>query len=236
MGSSNEDEAPSKYRSRMTAGAVLMGVGLSVTVALYLLAPGSAYVLGWGLVVLGTLLFLLGLGEWLLGRKPTPPAAGKAKRFETDTQIYDFDEAEAQEVRTELRRLGAQLREPNNAYWVLANRKLAEARDASDWDRMKTVYRQLARQLFEGGKEHFEAASAAHMYELRTFEPFGVGHLEISTAGETSCLQCKSLRGRRVSLPEATDSMPLPVRNCSNQVKQKGSFGWCRCTYLAVMD
>lgn len=226
MGSRKEREAPSSYRSRLAGAAVLMAVGLSITIAVYLLAPGGAYVLGWDIVILGALLFLLGLGEWLLGRRPRLPASRKVKKFETDTQIYDFDEDEVHKVRSELRRLGGQIREPNDIYWVLANRKLAEARDTSDWDAMKTIYRQLARRLFESGREHFEAASAAHMYEFRAFAPFGIGQLEISTAGETSCLQWKSLRGRHVSLSEATDSMPLPVRNCSNQVKRRGSFGW----------
>ena len=225
----------------MLWGVSWMGLGLVLTYATFPVAPQGTYA-AWVLLVpgtlflfLGLLLFLLGLGEMLLSRQPGIRRA-KRPKTETDTQIYGFDEDEVRGAEIELRRLGGQLRGSTDIYWVVANRKLLEARKTSDWSAMKSIYNELARRLYEGDKQHFEVAEAAQACELRTFAPFGVEQVEISTGGEGSCAQCGSLQGRRLSVSEAMDEMPLPVRNCSNQVKQRGDYGWCRCSYVAVMD
>jgi ribosomal protein S11 len=147
----------------------------------------------------------------------------------------EIDEHEVRGAESDLRRLGAQPKGRNFAYWIVANRKLAKARKTSDWAAMASLYNQLARRLYEDGKSHMEVATAAQTCELRAYLPFGIEQVEVATAGESSCAHCRSLHGRRLMITEAIDEMPLPVKNCTDQTG-RGDCGWCRCSYTAVLD
>ena len=158
-------------------------------------------------------------------------------RPQTVIQTVDaLGEQEVREAERELKRLGGQLRDTDDIYWVVANRKLAEARKDAQWATMKSIYERLARRLHEKGKDHLNVGQLASECQLRGLGPSGATQVAIAIANDTACPQCKREQGRQFSVTEATEKMPLPVEDCSFQARQDGQRGWCRCTYVAVPD
>ena len=49
--------------------------------------------------------------------------------------------------------------------------------------------------------------------------------LKIITNGYNSCTACRELGGKRFTVDEALEQMPLPVKDCDNE------DGWCMCYY-----
>ena len=159
------------------------------------------------------------------------------RRPQTVIQAADpLGEEEVREAERGLRRLGGQLRNSDDIYWVVANRKLTEARKDGQWATMKSIYEQLARRLHEGGKDHLSVAQLASRCALRGLGPSDTTHVAVAVANETACDQCKREEGRRFSAAEAMERMPLPVQDCSFQVRQDGQRGLCRCNYIAAPD
>lgn len=48
---------------------------------------------------------------------------------------------------------------------------------------------------------------------------------------KNACDACKEWEGKKIALKEAIKKPPLPIRNCHNE-----KYGYCRCTYIAVID
>ena len=96
------------------------------------------------------------------------------RRPQTVVQTLDpLGEQEVREAERELKRLGGQLRNSDDIYWIVANRKLAQARKDAQWATMKSIYDQLARRLHEGGKDHLNIGQLASECELRGLGPSG---------------------------------------------------------------
>ena len=172
-------------------------------------------------------------GKYRLARRDQVET--EQRRPQTVIQTVDpLGEQEVRDTERELRRLGGQLRNSDDIYWVVANRKLAEARKGAQWATMKSIYEQLARRLQEKGKDHLNIGQLASECQLRGLGPSGT--TQVAIANDTACPECKSEQGRQFSVTEATETMPLPVEGCSFQARQDGQRGWCRCTYVAVPD
>jgi hypothetical protein len=56
----------------------------------------------------------------------------------------------------------------------------------------------------------------------------GVNTVKISGVEDISCSECKLLHGKKFTISEALEHMPIPVRECKNY------FGYCRCIYLPL--
>ena len=56
-----------------------------------------------------------------------------------------------------------------------------------------------------------------------------ISKVEILTALD-SCENCKSQQGRIYTVEEAIKTRPLPCRDCNHEA------GYCRCTYLPVIE
>ena len=50
-------------------------------------------------------------------------------------------------------------------------------------------------------------------------------------ASDNSCENCKSQNGKIYSIGDAIKNKPLPCKECNNEV-----YGYCRCTYLPVIE
>ena len=60
--------------------------------------------------------------------------------------------------------------------------------------------------------------------------------LEVITAREASCPECRALEGLLFTFDEAQSVMPLPVAGCTNEKIEGRARGWCRCEYGLSFD
>ena len=114
------------HRGRIRAGAIIMAIGLTITAGASVLAPGSGYVVGWGVVFLGALFFLLGLSNWLLRRRIglfTKDKAIRAPQQLPASEAAEISKEDIRQAELELRRLGGRHNGRNFVHWIVANRE-----------------------------------------------------------------------------------------------------------------
>lgn len=54
--------------------------------------------------------------------------------------------------------------------------------------------------------------------------------VEVPAAGN-ACDACKKWEGKKIALKKAIKKSPLPIRDCHNE-----QYGYCRCSYVPVVD
>lgn len=52
---------------------------------------------------------------------------------------------------------------------------------------------------------------------------------------DNSCPECKKLEGKILTIEQALSQMPIPCNNCTFELED-GKPGWCRCTYIPIVD
>jgi hypothetical protein len=86
---------------------------------------------------------------------------------------------------------------------------------------------QYERNLREARKRHQREVKSGFRRELREMQKLDIDQVEVLTCGdERVCVGCRALEGRRFSVADALESMPLPDDQCE----------MCRCVYIAVFD
>lgn len=96
------------------------------------------------------------------------------------------------------------------------------------------AYHYLALLADEAGEDFVPFLRERARYSLEHYRIAGITHVEISTAGSNNaCESCLQLSGRRFSVAEALNTMPLPCADCTQIVGTQAGF--CRCSYLAVI-
>jgi hypothetical protein len=111
--------------------------------------------------------------------------------------------------------------------------------EAPDFHTRKMVYFQMARFLWEEGRDHLESARQCRQMQLAEWEERGRegwldlkrARFEVITAREVSCPACRALEGRRFTYDQLVTESPIPVPGCTNETGPGHSRGWCRCEY-----
>lgn len=143
-------------------------------------------------------------------------------------QSIGIDNKEYQEIEKELTRKFGKPPLGGDVVWSAFNKKLQEAMRRSDWHQMKMIYLGQARFLYEEGREFFDVLQQAAKCQLRYYESSGVVKKVKILTCQDCCDKCKAFEPRQISIKEALNSLPIPVKDCGN--------GFCRCSYLAAMD
>ena len=63
----------------------------------------------------------------------------------------------------------------------------------------------------------------------------GLKKVEVLTANQASCDACNKQNRKILTIDEALETMPIPVKECSTEVFVDGK-GFCRCLYVACVD
>ena len=104
---------------------------------------------------------------------------------------------------------------------------------------LSRLYFEMARFLYEEGRDFSHLLVQSHRMELMDYRDvisWGfVERVHIATKDDRSCQACKRLQGTVLTIEEALANMPVPCKECTYELR-KGSPGWCRCMYLAVLD
>jgi len=114
----------------------------------------------------------------------------------------------------------------NDVFWSLCNELLIK--NASDYNKLRTIYYSMAIFLHQEGKDNFillqESARA-------TLNQFNLSDLEVNVeinGCSDSCENCKKMNGKIIPMDEAYSALPIPCKACTH------SIGFCRCFYSAI--
>lgn len=150
-----------------------------------------------------------------------------------DLEDYGFTEKEFNQRKEEKIKKGE--KEPSNrdVIWLLFNEKLQNNMKANDFAVLSGIYYDMARFLIKEGRNPYETLKQSQKMGLLAYQKQGVEKVEISWSGN-GCEACKQLDGEKYIVKKAIEEMPLPNKNCSEDVFEKG-HPWCRCNYLPVI-
>ncbi|MET0039415.1 hypothetical protein [Dehalococcoides mccartyi] len=111
--------------------------------------------------------------------------------------------------------------------WGILNKTKADYIKKNDLQSASTVTWQMARLRYEQGSEWFSIMQQAQREALLYLKNSKVcSKVEILAAqNEQTCDKCRALNGKKFTIQDALDKMPIPVQGCE----------WCCCTYIAVI-
>ncbi len=123
-----------------------------------------------------------------------------------------------------------------DAAWRVMNTLVSETKD---YHARGMIYFQMARFLWEEGKDHLQIAREVPRMELAAWKKSADAglldlraiRLTVITAHEASCPNCRELEGTELTYQEALNSSPIPVPECTNETSPTQPRGWCRCIY-----
>jgi len=116
--------------------------------------------------------------------------------------------------------------------WGLLNQQISIKRDMSS---RKIIYFEMARFIYEEGKNPYELLKEASKCELLKYKESGVvSKVKINSCGDLSCKECQKLNGKTYLVEKALEEMPVPCKDCDND-KNKNGFPWCRCRWVGEL-
>ncbi len=123
-----------------------------------------------------------------------------------------------------------------DAAWGILNQLVV---NTADFHARGMVYFQMARFLWEEGRDHLEVARQSRQMELanwkqaadRGFLDLSRARVAVITAKDLSCPECRALQGVEFTYDEAVKKMPIPVIGCTHDLSPGRTRGWCRCCY-----
>ena len=118
----------------------------------------------------------------------------------------------------------------NDVIWSFFNELLMS--NSNDFDIQSKIYLSMAIFLFDEGKDFFPLLKESYRAELLSLELKSIESPTIwvvtigNSLNENSlpCSKCKELNGIQMSIKEALEKMPIPIKDCSRPV------GFNRCT------
>ena len=85
------------------------------------------------------------------------------------------------------------------------------------------------------GKDVFHLLQESAKCKLMDYRQAGLKKVEVLTANQASCDACNKQNRKILTIDEALETMPIPVKECSTEVFVDGK-GFCRCLYVACVD
>jgi hypothetical protein len=122
---------------------------------------------------------------------------------------------------------------PRDAFWQLANKTVVAAIKNADWARLSTVYWEQALYMCELGEPHLHLQKEASKAELRRYAAefadlaTGRSGLRVEVLANGCCDVCAKNHGRRYSISEALELLPIPNGACERE--------WCNCGWTPVL-
>lgn len=118
--------------------------------------------------------------------------------------------------------------------WALSNRLAVQLMKGQDLGALNLLYFDMALFAQKQGEDVVTFRQQAARTELLRHKQGGIKRVEILPAND-ACKACEGQRGKTFTIDEALEQMPIPFRECTFELVS-GKPGWCRCTYLPVVD
>ena len=171
-----------------------------------------------------------------------PPPTRRKKCQDCKETIYTWTDQESRRkyllTQQEHNRIAQQ---EWDSEWKSLNSQIIDGSQTEDWHTVKMAHFRQALMLFDKGGDHQLLAAESRKSELRYYRTFasyrkmGVSSVEISTAEEAACEECRTLHGKVFELDQAMGLMPIPVRTCRTWSEKNEHGGWCRCSYRPII-
>lgn len=120
------------------------------------------------------------------------------------------------------------------AIWNVLDDEEAAARSREDWNTLGKLLLEKARYRCSVGEDFFPVQREALRCQLKHLQRSGATKVRIVSGHDGMvCARCAEHEGIVLSIEEALESMPLPVRcdASSRRVAVEDDRGWCRCFY-----
>lgn len=171
----------------------------------------------------------------------------RAKEVEVEWMLNNFSNQYSEYItKTEIENICDQLNKKFNGAalsrdikWAIYNHLIQKMLPKNDFQSLKMIYWEMARQLFEEGKDAFQLLWQSAKMDLLSHQGNSdiYQKVEILTTGDQSCPECQKLNGKIFTIKEALEKMPIPCKACSSELKENDNrSGWCRCIYSSVID
>ena len=120
---------------------------------------------------------------------------------------------------------------PSDVAWGVSNQLIMKYPEVA-----RGIHFQQALFLQKEGKNPTKIRLLGFKEELIGYKKSGVlDKVEVLTAGEGACDNCKKLANKIFTIQEALDNEILPCKECLFD-KNEGGYGWCRCCYAPYID
>jgi hypothetical protein len=170
-----------------------------------------------------------------------------AKLLLTEGQAADYDRVRGEEARmnaavrraekigiersefeTRFREMAARAGSslsPRDVFWSLAEDAARDGRRREDWWHVSRVRWGQARLLCEEGADCMPLMREGSKFELLSYQQQGIKRVGILSSGDDRiCDGCRAHNGRRMSITQALEALPIPNDCCSEE-------HWCRCSW-----
>jgi len=127
------------------------------------------------------------------------------------------------------RTLKEQFKSDKDIVWRLFNEKIDSASKRNDLGSLSDIYFAMAEFTHKEGKESFHLLQQSAKYRLIDYKNLGVKIVEILATNP--CEYCKKMEGKKLSIQEALETMPIPAKECQMDLFDTGKT-FCRCTYV----
>ena len=115
--------------------------------------------------------------------------------------------------------------------WGLFNEHITKT---TDYHSLGMIYFNMALFLYEGGGEFFKELQESAKMDLMRYGQH-TQKVKILATSE-SCKACKKQDQKVITIEDALKEMPIPCKDCTYELSGSGNLGWCRCTYVAVIE
>ena len=144
---------------------------------------------------------------------------------------YDVEEKDFNRRKKELSKKIAQEAEDRDVLWSLLNELIQK--NIEDFRLLSFIYYDLADIVNKEGKDSYTFLHLAQKMVIMDMQKSSiVKGVEIVSCGSNSCEVCQQLNGKRFTIKEALEKMPLPIRECTHK-QHNDVWGYCRCCYVA---
>ena len=116
--------------------------------------------------------------------------------------------------------------------WSLLHSILAK--NINDFHKVQMIYYEMALFLNEEGRNHYDSLLQSKRFELLSLQQRGIKKVKILSV-KNGCSECRKINGKIYDTKTALKTMPLPHKKCKHYIRNK-SYGFCRCSWLAVLD
>lgn len=125
--------------------------------------------------------------------------------------------------------------EIKDVVWAGYNQLALKYAKSNDFGALKTLYYRMALFLNEERKDFFQILQQSAKMDLLSYRQSEVvKKVEILTCGENSCESCQRLAGKKFTIEEALEKMPIPNKECTFKLYDENR-GFCRCCYIAEL-
>jgi len=121
--------------------------------------------------------------------------------------------------------------DPYSTALLHANKIIGDLSKKNDFQSLSQLYRAMAIISDETGHQApHEFLKQSARFSLLSYQVrFPNGYITIMASSE-GCEACKSQNGKRLSIKEALETMPIPHKDCST--RWINYPGYCRCSYI----